>query len=357
MGCYSEGVRRPRVLAMLACGVALLSCRGLGSGAERLPAGRWVVFHGACDASGSVPVDARHFVVADDEDNTLRVFDAEAGGPPLAAADVSSRISLAPKAKKPKRPKKPHKTRQPKKAKAREADLEAATRLGDLAIWMSSHGRSKSGKREPDRLRYFVTELPDGEQQIEVVGDVYRGLLDDLVRAPQLARFGLDEASRRPPQEAGGLNIEGMTASPDERFVWIGFRNPIPEGRALLVPLLNPTSLSTTTPAQLGAPVQLDLRGRGVRALSWWRGRYLILGGAIDGARDTRLYAWTSTASPPVALPIELGDFNAEAIFSPEDRDEIMLLSDEGDGEIDGQRCKDLRDPSARRFRGVWVRP
>ncbi len=322
----------------------------LGQSSPSRAPGRVVVFTGACDASGSVELSSSRFLVADDEDNTLRVYDADRGGAPLQADDVSTGIALEPKAKKAKKKKKA-----PKKPKVREADLEAATRVGDVALWMSSHGRSKSGKRQEDRLRYFATRIPAAEEPIEVIGQVYRGLLDDLVAAPQLAPFDLAAAAERSPQEPGGLNIEGMTAAP-EGHVWIGFRNPVPQGRALLVPILNPVGLSTATPARLGDPVQLDLGGRGVRALSWWRGQYLVLGGGVTRGRDARLFTWTSSEARAHELPIELDDFNGEAMFSPEDRDEVLVLSDDGEVEIDGTRCKDLADPEAKRFRGVWVK-
>src|SRR5688572_26419365 len=39
--------------------------------AHRATLQRWVEFEGACDASGAVPIDERHFAVADDEDNVL----------------------------------------------------------------------------------------------------------------------------------------------------------------------------------------------------------------------------------------------------------------------------------------------
>ena len=39
---------------------------------------------------------------------------------------------------------------------------------------------------------------------------------------------------------------------PGERSVFVGFRNPVPQGRALLVPLLNPREMMTGARAQLG---------------------------------------------------------------------------------------------------------
>lgn len=321
---------------------------------ERLPAGRVVVFEGACDASGAVSVDGTRFVVADDEDNTLRVYDALAGGAPLESSDVSGAIALSPEAKKAK--KKQKRKKKAKSPKVREADLEGATRLGDHAIWVSSHGQTKGGKRVEDRHRYFVTEIPQHQQPLRVVGVVYRHLLDDLLSAEQLAPYGLVEAARRAARTPGSLDIEGLTAAP-EGFVWLGFRSPVPRGKALMVPLLNPVGLSTATPARWGPPVELDLGGRGIRALSWWGGRYLIVAGAPGPSADgppTALYTWTASAGVARA-PLELGELNVEAVFSPDDRAEILLLADDGDRELDGVRCKDLEDPADKQFRGVWV--
>src|SRR5688572_9082053 len=61
---------------------------------------RIVVFTGMCDASGAVALSDRRFVVADDEDNVLRVYDVEQGGAPLGGTDVSHGLKLPLKKKK-----------------------------------------------------------------------------------------------------------------------------------------------------------------------------------------------------------------------------------------------------------------
>ncbi|HWO13092.1 MAG TPA: hypothetical protein VNN80_26510, partial [Polyangiaceae bacterium] len=43
-----------------------------------------VVFEGMCDASGAIAIDAKRFAIADDEENSIRIYDAERGGAPLA---------------------------------------------------------------------------------------------------------------------------------------------------------------------------------------------------------------------------------------------------------------------------------
>lgn len=298
---------------------------------------RIVTFEGTCDASGAVAIDARYFAVADDESNVLRVYDSEKGGPPIVKADMTPSLDL-------------------KKKKNPEADLEAATQLGKYALWISSHARNKKGKSQPDRLRFFATNMPTRDAQIRLEGEPYTALLEDMMREPQLAQFDLASAAERAPQEEGGLNIEGMTSTPDGG-VLLGFRNPLPKGRALLVTLLNPLDPMHGKPARFGEPTLLELGGLGVRSLSWWRGRYLIAAGHYDHGGVSRLYAWKGDASPPerIATP-PLDDLNPEGFFTPEERDEIMLLSDDGSRELKGERCKDLEDERDMRFRGLWLK-
>ncbi|QDE68939.1 hypothetical protein BHS09_19205 [Myxococcus xanthus] len=297
-------------------------------------------FEGMCDASGAVSLGGDLFVVGDDEDNILRVYDARRGGPPVQSVDLSPHLEL-PAAKK----------------KAPEADIEAATGLGSLSFWLTSHGRSSSGKKAPSRLRFFATEETDAVPRL--VGRPYTQLLDDMLAAPQLARFGLDGAETKAPKAPGGLNIEGMTAMPDGRSILVGFRSPVPDGKALLVPLLNPVSLveEEGARAQLGEPVQLDLGGLGIRSLSWWRGRYLIISGGTAGEGTSRLFTWRGGEDAPVAVEsVDLAGLNPEAFFTPEDAEEILLLSDDGTALVDGVECKRLKDAARKRFRGVWVR-
>jgi hypothetical protein len=305
------------------------------------PIGREVVFTGMCDASGAVPVSSRLFVVADDEDNVLRVYDAELGGAPLSAVDVSAQLGLSLKGKK--------------HPKAPETDLEAATRIDDRAYWLTSHGRNKKGRLETERLFFFATTVPTADAAVALVGRPYGRLLEDLVAAPQLALFGLAAAAQRAPRAPGGLNIEGLTATPDGTLL-VGFRNPVPDGQALAIVIENPREIvDAGAPARFGPPIRLALDGRGVRSLSWWRGDYLVAAGNAGDGGESRLYTWDG-AGAPVHVALDLRRYNPEGFFTPEDRDEILLLSDDGTVLVDGRPCKRLRDHARRSFRGVWVR-
>jgi len=252
-------------------------------------------------------------------------------------------------------PKKPKNVRK-KVPKPPETDIEAATRIGDLAFWLTSHGRNSAGKLKKERQRLFATSLPErgGELDLVVEGVAYESLLADLLADRRFAKFGLGPASELAPKEPGGLNIEGMT----ERFeggVWIGFRNPVPNGRALLFQLLNPEAVVKGLKAELGPHKSLDLGGLGVRSLSSWKGRYLIVAGHYSDGAASRLFSWDGAErAVPYELP-ELGSFNPEAFYTPEGGSRFLLLSDDGSVVTEGVECKRQKDPSKKRFRGRWL--
>ena len=60
--------------------------------------------------------------------------------------------------------------------------------------------------------------------------------------------------------------------------------------------------------------------------------------------------------APEAVTEVDLTGLNPEAFFTPEQAEEILLLSDDGTVPLDGVECKRLKDPAKKRFRGVWVK-
>ena len=295
----------------------------------------WVTFEGACDASGAVAIDERHFAVADDEDNVIRVYDALLGGKPVRRTNLSKQLGLERKG---------------------ESDIEAATAWNGHAYWLSSHARNAHGELDPNRSLFITTDLPTLDAHLEVQGRVYRHLLDDLEQTPALQRYDLRHAAELAPKEPGGLNLEGLTATPEGALL-IGFRSPVPAGKALLVPLLNPKDALDAGPLRFGAPLELDLGGLGVRSLSYWRGSYLIAAGPAGSHGPHRLYRWQGAgAAPELVASAPFVDANPEAFFTAEGNAEILVLSDDGNRLIRGKQCKKLDHKGHKRFRGLWLR-
>lgn len=296
------------------------------------------VFYGMCDASAGVALGGDLFAVANDEDNCIRVYDSSKGGLPVRSFEVSNFLKVDR-----------HKP---------ETDLEGACWLGDKIFWMSSQSRNREGKYRMARHYFFATKWVSTTNGFEMVGagQPYRNLLIDFVRDPRLRPFRLDLASMRAPKEKGALNIEGMCGTPDHHML-LGFRNPIPQGRALILPLLNPNDLLEGKPANFGDPILLDLEGYGIRDMALWKDQYLLLAGPYNSEGETKLYQWAGGKAQPEKIKgVKLKHFNAEAIIVyPDGRGPIQLLSDDGIKLFDGICCKDLPDPMKRQFRSLWV--
>jgi hypothetical protein len=314
--------------------LAALALALLGAG----PAGAAepVSYRGLCDASAAAALDARHFVVAGDEDNRLRIYRR---GEPEPLREVVLDRFLG--------------TRQ-----GAESDLEGAARVGNRIYWIASLSRNSKGKARPDRQRFFVTEVEPGDPPgVRPVGRPQERLLADLIAAPGLQAWRLGEAAQRAPEAPGGLNVEGLAEGPDGTLL-IGLRNPLREGRALLVPLLNPDELLRGEAARFGEPIALDLGGRGVRSIDRIADAYLIVAGPVADAGDFALFRWSGRAAEaPQRVPgIDLKTLRPEALFAWPGSGTWQLLSDDGGIETAGVACKD-RPPRDQAFRSVeWAR-
>jgi len=297
-----------------------------------------LVYSGAMDGSAAVAIDSNFFANASDEDSVILIYHRERGGEPVQSMDLASFLEVD--------------------SRSPETDIEAAARIGNRLYWITSHGRNKSGKERESRHRFFTTDIHTNEHGIQLVpvGKLYKDLLDDLSAAQQLKKFGLAVAGAREPKSAGGLAIEGLAAMPDGHLL-IGFRNPVPKGRALLVPLLNPDEVITGAHAQLGAPIQLDLGGLGIRDISSWQGEFIIIAGPYNAGGTSKLFRWPGGVATPLPMKqVSLKGLNPEAIIIYPDKGlrNFQLLSDDSAE----QKTKDAsRTRAEPRFRSAWVTP
>lgn len=292
-------------------------------------AGAQARYDGLCDASAAVALDARHFVVADDESNRLGIY-RRGEAKRVGQVDLDSFLE----AKK-------------------EADLEGAARVGNRIYWIASHARNSAGKLREDRQRFFATEVRGAT--VEPVGRPYTALLTDLLAHPALAPL-IASATKLAAEAEGGFNIEGLAAAPDGSLL-IGLRNPVPQGKALVIPLLNPAELADGKgPARFGTVLRLDLGGRGVRTIERVDGAYLIAAGPPADEGSFAVYRWSGKpGDAPVPLQPDLGTLRPEALFAWPDG-ELTLLSDDGGVSVGKKACKDA-DKARRAFRALDVKP
>jgi hypothetical protein len=239
---------------------------------------------------------------------------------------------------------------------SKESDIEGAAAIGSRIYWITSHGRNSRGKVQPSRYRIFATELRAGQlPTLEPVGTPYVHLLRDLEAAEALRPYQLGRAAQLAAEADGGLNIEGLAATPTGQLL-IGFRNPLPGRRALIVPLENPAEVIGGMRARLGSPIELDLGDRGIRSMELIDGSYLIAAGPTGDNGTFAVFRWSGKPTD-VAIPlagVDLHQLRPEALFAIPQAARVQLLSDDGGVIIGGVECKSL--PAAQQvFRSLIV--
>lgn len=290
-------------------------------------------YRGTCDASAGV-LDANRLLVATDEDNVLRCY-LLGEEEPVAAFDLSPFLEVEED-----RP---------------EVDIEGAARIDDLVYWIGSHARSSRGKKRASRQRFFATTFrtaADGRLEVAPQGRPVQDLLDHLFDYSDAHQLGLRKASRRGPEDPGGLNIEALAA-------WggllIGFRNPVLARGALAVPLLNPREVIFGEAApRFAAPLFADLGGRGIRALAPSGDGLFVVAGAPDDRGRFALFHWHPDRGTVEMLEVDFEDLRPEAVLVNHQRRSLLFLSDDGGVKRKGKRCKE-RPPAKRRFRILEV--
>jgi hypothetical protein len=301
---------------------------------------------GACDGSAAVKVGPSLFLVASDEDNVLRLYRR---GEPRAVAELKLKAKSFLKLKD----------------GEKEIDLEGAAQVGEHIFFITSHGRNKKGKREPDRARLFAVQVKGTgvKSKMIPIGKAYTEFLNDLERAEPVESLRFADAASLAPQDEGGLNVEGLGASPEGHLL-VGFRNPLAQGKAIVIPIVNPNDVIQGRRAQLGPASLLDLGGLGIRSLEYSSelGTYLIVAGPAEhDAPDLqfKLYEWAGPGSEALTLrhvfttkPLQL---QPESIFMLTGEKKAYVLSDDADVRMkNNHRCRDL-SRKKRFFRGFEI--
>ena len=105
------------------------------------------------------------------------------------------------------------------------------------------------------------------------------------------------------------INIEGLAWDPMQNRLLLGLREPLDNGRALLVPLTlrQPGGPLSNDNINVGPPIPLHLDGEGIRSIEYDPSRkaFLVITGASQNKEDRefRLLLWSGTASvdsPPI---------------------------------------------------------
>jgi predicted extracellular nuclease len=324
-------------------------------------------FTGSSDASTAVAIDSQFMLVADDENQVLRLYDRSNSGLPIAGFDFTTSLGLTDTSA----------------GVAREVDLEASLRVGNRIYWLGSLSNSSSGDYRPNRNRLFATDVSGSgaTTSLSYVGR-YDNLKADLISWGDANGYNFT-ASAAPgvlPEAAdgSGFNIEGFTIAPNGTTAYVAFRAPeVPtasRAKALIAPITNFADLVTglATTASIGAAIELDLGGRGIREIKRSSaGDYLIIAGPADTAtgtapKDFRLFTWSGNAADaPVLRSADLTSLLAGGSFESivdlptnlSSSSQIQLLVDNGDTDFynNGTAAKELNQNNFKKFRGEWL--
>jgi len=296
-----------------------------------------------------------------------------------------------------------------------EVDIETSFAIGNRIYVAGSHSNNKNGHSRPDRWRFFALDVSGSgaSTSLNLVG-YYKWLREDLRTWDSGNSHGLgadyfglvassNGGSGQQPERAtlDGFSIEGMTTNPGDTAVWIAFRAPlvaapnqppvnfgVADGRvdALIVPVTNFAGLLAADggnkgSSTLGAPIRLDLGGRGIREIRKnAANQYLIIAGPPDSAtgsapHDFRLYSWDGSvdsnglatnlylrsASRLAAITAPYTECATEGIMAPpadvNAGGSADLISDCGDADFygDGSAAKDLPYNEWKKFRADTV--
>jgi hypothetical protein len=210
------------------------------------------------------------------------------------------------------------------------ADLEEVVLSSDGFVYALSSHVDKDGA--PSRQSFARFRL-NGER-LEEAG-VVSGLKSALVTAhPALAvAAGIQDTDTT-------FNIEGFTFDRTGKRALFGFRAPVPDRKAVVIAIENPTALFIEGAVpQVGEVALLDLGGDGIRSMAWLPrlNGYLIAGRTHSptGNGPFRLWFWSGD---PKAKPQSVFIDSLKSLRRPEGiapvvvngEERILLVSDEG---------------------------
>ena len=217
-------------------------------------------------------------------------------------------------------------------------DLEGLTLGHSGCIYaITSHSRDGDGEARKSRDKLVRFRIEDRTVLAPVVVDSLKAAL--IAAHPVLAA-----AAEIPDVKAeGGLNIEALEITPDQRQLLIGFRSPLLGQRAIVAAVENPAAIfDAGEPPRIGTTLEkLDLGGHGVRGMAYipsLDGYLVISGPASREQAQFRLWFWSGGRGDPARRVTVLGlkDLErAEGVCAAflDGQQRILIVSDDGSRE------------------------
>lgn len=320
---------------------------------------------GISDASTAIALDDDYMLVGNDETNQLYLYLRNQSGLPVKTFEFNAGNSILALPD----------------GNSKEVDIEAAVKspaIPGRIYFMGSLSNSSNSPFEykPNRDRLFaVTVSGTGAATTVTPVNGYTQLRDQLITWGNSNGYNFTARATGDPKRVDGFNVEGMVFAPDQSTMYIGFRAPLvpaggsgPRVNALIAPLQNfETALGFRTNASftIGAPIELNLGGRGIREMiRLTNGHYIIVAGSADTDADAAVYKWSGNpVDAPVALPsFNIAALNAEGVMQVNqagsiDENKLQFISDNGDNIYYGGTtvAKDLAQNNFKKFQADVV--
>jgi hypothetical protein len=293
-----------------------------------------------CDGSAGVALDDQYFLVANDENNVLRVYERKGRQEPVTQVDFRKFLDL--------------------KKKDQESDIEGMALIDSTVYVIASHSRSKDGDKEKGRRQLFAVQfdLTGDQPNLHPLGEPYTKLHKRLEELHSIPGLDWERAGDLDGDDLGALNIEGLSSTPDGELM-IGFRTPVHRDKAILLPVRNPMEVIQGLEPIFGAPILLNLGGTGIRGLEQFAGTYLIATESDTGKTYPQLFSWDGQSPHARRLFVALPqNFNPESVllFPDTGLSEIHVLSDDSNRDIGSASCSEVEDIERRRFRRIILR-
>jgi hypothetical protein len=312
---------------------------------------------GMSDASDGIALDSNYYISADDELDVINVYDRYNSGLPLVSFDYTNLVGLTD-------PSKP------------ETDIEGSvtspnnTSKKYFIGSMSTGGSSFSIRPNRDILFATLVTGTGAATAFTVNGRVT--LRSQIVSWGDLHGydFSASAAAGIDSKSVSGFAIEAMAFGPDGTTLYIGLRAPLvptnTRTNAVIIPIQNfETWFNNGLPSgnpTIGAPIELNLGGRGFRDLiRLANGTYIIIAGNPAGSPTTSaIYKWTGNAfDAPIPVTTSAdGILNLEGVLPVTigthiSTSQLQVISDGGSDAVygDGVASKDFTMLGLRKFR------
>ncbi len=324
---------------------------------------------GFADASAAIALDDNYMVVGNDENNFLYVYTRNASGLPLQIFDFNNNnnhdniLGLTDGSP----------------GNWKELDIEAASPspvTAGKSYWLGSMSNSSSFNNKPNRDRIIaINTSGTGASTSFSNAGYFAGLRQQLINWGNTNGYNLtaSAADGKDPKTIDGFNLEGMAFGPDNTTLYLGFRAPlVPTGnrtKALIAPIQDFENWfnngSPAGNAVIGAPIELDLGGRGIRdIIRLSNNNYSIIAGSYDGTSRPAIFRWSgiATDAPLPLTSFDLTGLNAEAALAVNENGQvspgtIQIICDNGDNVYygDGIAAKDLSQDNYKKFSSQLV--